>query len=74
MRRLAFPLFLAPFLAFGKPDCSNLPGVAQLHNPNCAVPMPEHWGSLESIGYSALVLAAFLVIVRFKLLQPTEKA
>jgi hypothetical protein len=71
---VALQLVLTPFFAFGKPDCSSLPPEAREHNPHCAVPMPEHWGTLESVVFFALVLVAFWVVVRLGILRLNEKA
>ncbi len=77
-------VFMVPLLAFaheGK-DCFKHP-----YNPNCgvdpkpeqwghfgsAVAMPEHWGSLESLGFCALVLIVFWAMIRLKVLRLSSK-
>jgi hypothetical protein len=60
---------MMPLLALATPgqDCIKHPT-----NPNCAVTsvaMPEHWGSIESIGFCALVLIVFFVMIRLKVLR-----
>jgi|SRR5580704_7246559 hypothetical protein len=54
-------LFLVPVLTFATPgqDCARHP-----ENPNCVVTVPEHWGVFESLGFYALVLIAFWVLIR----------
>lgn len=36
--------------------------------------MPEHWGTLESVVFFALVLVAFWGVVRLGILRLNEKA
>ena len=62
-------LLLVPVLTFAKPDCKEHPD-----NPNCVVTVPEHWGVLESLGFCALVLIAFWVMIRLKVLWLNSKA
>ena len=79
---VAVQLLLMPVLAFGKPHCFSLPWQAQLHNPNCVVPvsgtpsisLPEHWGLFESVGLFALVLIASWVMVRLRILHLNKRA
>jgi hypothetical protein len=64
-------IFLVPLLTFANPgqDCIKHPG-----NPNCPViAMPEHWGTLESLGFCALVLIVFWVMLRLKVLRLDSK-
>ncbi len=66
-----FGMFLAPLLTFATPgqDCSKHPD-----NPNCAVvAMPEHWGSWESLGFFALVIIVFWVMIRMRVLRAESK-
>jgi hypothetical protein len=65
-------LFLVPLLTLANPgqDCIKHPA-----NPNCpVVAMPEHWGSWESLGFCALALIVFWVMVRLKVLRLDSKA
>jgi hypothetical protein len=64
---------LAPFIAFGAPDCSSLPTQARSHNPSC-VAMPEYWGVFEYIGYFALLSVVLWVLVRVRVLRQNQKA
>jgi hypothetical protein len=64
-------IFLVPLLTFATPghDCIKHP-----NNPNCpVVAMPEHWGTLESLGFCALLLIVFWVIIRLNVLQLGSK-
>jgi hypothetical protein len=64
-------LFLVPLLTLADPgqDCIKHP-----NNPNCpVVAMPEHWGSWESLGFCALVLIFFWVMIRLKFLRLASK-
>ncbi len=67
-----------PLLALATPgqDCIKHPD-----NPNCTVAakvgsvvaMPEHWGAVESLGFCALVLIVFWVMIHFKVLRLASK-
>lgn len=64
-------IFLVPLLALAEPghDCIKHPD-----NPNCpVVAMPEHWSSWESLGFYALVLIVFWVMIRMKILRLDSK-
>ena len=68
-------VFLVPLLALANPgqDCIKHPD-----NPNChvtiPVAMPEHWGTLEALGFFALVLIVFWVMIRLNVLRLNSKA
>lgn len=69
--RIPLGLFVLPLLTLANPgqDCIKHPD-----NPNCpVVPMPEHWGSWESLGFCALVLIIFWVMIRLKILRLDSK-
>jgi hypothetical protein len=63
-------LFLTPLLSFGDPgkgnDCIKHPT-----NPGCAVAMPEHWGTWETVGFVAFALVILWILIRFRVLHPT---
>ena len=66
-------VFLMPLLALANPgqDCIKHPT-----NPNCpvvVVAMPEHWGSWENLGFCALVLIVFGVMIRLRVLRLNSK-
>lgn len=64
---MALQVMLTPFIAFGAPDCSNLPPQARV--PPCVVSVPEYWGVFEYIGYFALVSVVFWVMVHLRILR-----
>jgi hypothetical protein len=79
-RMSSLGVLLAPVLAFANPgqDCIKHPT-----NPNCtvvpitsapkAVLMPEHWGAIESLGFCALVLIVFWLMIHFRVLRLASK-